>query len=66
MKSILVYPGADVVIDLAITKNKILRVVTGLDLKFPEGQTEEFKSYTIVNRNHMIIISPSFGENTRF
>lgn len=49
MRSSLVYPGVGIDIDLAIMKNKILRVGTGLDLKFPEGHTEEFQSYIIVN-----------------
>ena len=60
MRSSLVYPGAGVDIDLAIMENKVLRIVTGLHLEFPKGQTEEFESYSIVSGGHMMFISPSF------
>ena len=53
-------------IDLAVMKNKILRVGTGLDLEFPEGHAEEFQSYITVNGDHIIFISPSFGKNIKF
>lgn len=66
MRSSLVYPGMGIDIDLAIMKNKILGVGTGLDLEFPEGHTEEFQSYITVNGDHIIFISPSFGKNIQF
>lgn len=44
MRSSLVYPGAGVDTGLAIMKNKVLRVLIGLDLEFPEGQAVEFES----------------------